>query len=293
MIGSPPYWKPNQTPFTVAPDDGIVYIDHNAARCPSNPLEPLLRAVDVISPKFQWGALDIPTYRNNLRKLLRWIGHHKKPFRIDSQVARKHTVLLTRWEEQNVDSVDGFRGYGHNFDDVCSEYPSGLENSECHHRIVSYDFEGLNMLVRYEVDARLPPSTANDDVDAVSDIFSTMRIELVPKPFKDPLSNLQYIRAGPALAPTHSIIELKTRAESKRHSIDWDDVYPQLLFGGTPTLVLDLHRFGAFQKIETHRKGFPGSELARHENAGEHALKHYTVPSRQFVTLLFGKEGRG
>ena len=72
----------------------------------STPLLPLIKAMKFM-PQTQgrsdlevnWPSVDFVTDRSNLRKLLRWIdGYAGRGFRIDAQLARSGTVLLSCWE---------------------------------------------------------------------------------------------------------------------------------------------------------------------------------------------------
>ncbi|KAI8818150.1 uncharacterized protein EV422DRAFT_569936 [Fimicolochytrium jonesii] len=228
--GSPPHWKPTQLPFTVGDDTDPEYINLNGAKSPSSAFEPLLRALQLTSPTYPLHQVDIVTDRNNLRKLLRWLSraHDLTPFRIDAELAGKGTVLLTRREERDVDLEARFRGFGHNF-------------------AKSYDFGNLAMLVRSHIDAMdAPPGPA-----AVEDLtlrFEDLSVNLTA--FSNPPSQLSYIKTGPPVVEAWKLMEIKTRAEWKRDSLDWDEIYPQLLLSGTPMLVLGLHQRGTFGTIE-------------------------------------------
>lgn len=139
--GSPPRWANKAPPYQVHPDDGIVFKDQNGYRCPTSVLLPLITAVDktskVNNEDFDWTAIDFVTDRNNLRKLLRWIGGNApNEFRIDMQLAGK-TVLFNRWENRYREQMSGF-SYGFNFEKESTTPAPGCESSTGHHRIVRY-----------------------------------------------------------------------------------------------------------------------------------------------------------
>lgn len=180
------------------PDSGDSFIDQNTARYPQNPLEPMTRAISVTQKalgndfKLADECIDIVTDRNNLRKLMRFIGatgpnrdlrpNYYREFRIDVQLApNNRTLVLTRHDESAVDTSTRFKGYGHNFERATSIEPAPLvaaNNTRTHisrlkstgyHRIIRYDLLGLRFLVRFEVDAMISTSKASPKAGKVKD----------------------------------------------------------------------------------------------------------------------------
>lgn len=152
-------WTPPPLPAWLNPDTGIYYIDQNAYRWPTSPLEPALRALFTLHPTFDLNPIDLITDRNNLRKLFRFACGNPQfmhDFKFYIEVINK-TVLVTRWEKRTASFVaEGeFRGFGHSFEKEFTKYTKGLEGSTGHHRMAKYSFGGLNMMVRFSVDAFL------------------------------------------------------------------------------------------------------------------------------------------
>ncbi|KAF8434005.1 hypothetical protein BGX38DRAFT_1221409 [Terfezia claveryi] len=152
-------WTPPSLPAWLNPDSGIFYIDQNAYRWPTSPLEPALRALFTLHPTFDLNPIDIVTDRNNLRKLFRFVCGDQKlmhEFKFYVEVINK-TVLVTRWEKRAANVVAGseFRGFGHTFEKEFTKYTKGLEGSTGHHRVAKYKFGGLNMMVRFTAEAFL------------------------------------------------------------------------------------------------------------------------------------------
>lgn len=111
---------------------------------PSATLLPLIKAVDKKTEDqdqtdFDWSCIDFVTDRNGLRKLLRWIDNAplNKDFRIDMELAGKHTILLNRWETRPREQSSGWT-YGLNFEKASTASASGCKASTGHHRIVKY-----------------------------------------------------------------------------------------------------------------------------------------------------------
>ena len=108
-----------------------MYIDQNAYRHPSYPLEPLFRSVYTEKPTFNPTTLDLVTDRNNLRKLVWAIcGERIEDFRIDIRLVGR-TVLFTRYEEHTHETIglNDFRGFGHSFERRFSTYGEGMKES--------------------------------------------------------------------------------------------------------------------------------------------------------------------
>jgi len=109
-------------------------------------LLPLLKAVDAKTledpsqPEIDWPSIDFVTDRNGLRKLLRWINpppDGTKDFRIDMQLAGKHTILFSRWEKRHREESKSWT-YGLNFEKASTTPAEGCTRSTGYHRIVKY-----------------------------------------------------------------------------------------------------------------------------------------------------------
>ena len=129
------------------PDSGIRFVDQTGYRMPKYPLYPLMRAVEIMSEDkgepFDWSKVDFVTDRNGLRKLLRWINDDgtAKEFRIDTQLAGTHTVLLNRWEKKTREEPNPrYSTYGFSFERESTDKAPGLEDAAAtgYHRIVTY-----------------------------------------------------------------------------------------------------------------------------------------------------------
>lgn len=265
--GSPSIWHDRSLPFTAPPDRGFRFIDQSGYRMPSCMLYPLFRAVDIVAEEnetdIDWLDVDFVTDRNGLRKLLRWIHADRKEFRIDTQLVGRRTVLLSRWEKRTQEMVAGpYLQFGTSFENETTRKAPGCEKSTGHHRIVKYDFGGLIMVVRFEVDACLPTecdtsSTApSSDVDGLTDMFSGMDVgSLVQPVFIDSeasTTELDVISAGQQI-PQDAIIEMSTRWKAGAGQFNWKESYPQLYLSQTPHHYLAKHDSGEFYEITKRR----------------------------------------
>ncbi|KAF8610326.1 hypothetical protein BDV93DRAFT_601357 [Ceratobasidium sp. AG-I] len=218
--GGPPTWKEPELPLQLDPDSGDSFIDQNTARCPQNPLEPMIKAISVtqkaLGKEFKLAdeRIDIVTDRNNLRKLMRFVSAngpnrdarpaHYGECRIDVQLAPNgRTLVLTRHDESTIDTSTRFKGYGHSFERATTIEPAPLvaaNNTRTHisrlqssgyHRIIRYDLLGLRFLVRFEVDAMTPASKisagtaeAKDELEDLVNAFTHASISSSTAPPK-------------------------------------------------------------------------------------------------------------
>ena len=126
-------------------------------------MEPLFRALYATQPSFDITSVDLVTDRNNLRKLLSFVNPRlgrKRTFSIVAEAVHGcGTVIFRRVEPTSFFEVGGnspqsvsapINGYGHAFEKAYTT--NRVEGSTGHHRIVSYQFGGLNLVVRYETD---------------------------------------------------------------------------------------------------------------------------------------------
>jgi len=246
---SPSVWAERALPLQCKPDTAVQYINQNAFRCPDSPLTPLVESVRNWAPEFDFSTIDIVTDRNNLRKLIGWAQGSKDEFRIDLQRAGDGTVLFSRWQAKTREPPQ--RSYAHEFEKSMTRNQGG-NPGENHHRIVTYDFAGLNLLVRFEVDACYP-STDDSGLDAL--IAKTTSLSLsTPSDQKNSTTlstGIRIVRSNnDQLVDQKDLIELATRSFKNRDNFNWLQKYPQLYLSDTPHFILGVHEYGTFTRVE-------------------------------------------
>ncbi|KAI6162843.1 hypothetical protein EDD17DRAFT_1776415 [Pisolithus thermaeus] len=240
-------------------------------------LTPIFAAVDSLHDDFQYHGLDLVTDRNNLRKLLRCIDRqHDKTFRIDIDLLGK-TCLFTRREETLVETIQGFRGYGHQYELAATKPRRGSEGEISHHRIVSYDFGGLKVLLRYKVDACTVLESEDDSLLAS---FSALSVGTRgastlsnDSAFSTRFGVKVKMSSPRSVVPQSSVIEIKTRAAHKE--LDWKEFYPQLYLSQTLHLYLAKHTRGMFSQVEKFQLNSEG--MAVHARGAEAAMAKLEV----------------
>ncbi|KAF8349372.1 hypothetical protein F5887DRAFT_1156477 [Amanita rubescens] len=287
--GSPSEWL-ERKPFRVPPDTGINIQDHNSYHMKEMPLLPLFAAVDANedADTFDWSAIDIVTDRNGLRRLLRWIsGGNEKNFRIDLQLAGKKAVLMVRWEKETTSPFLGYT-YGQNYFNGTAKKPH--EESTSHHRIISYNWKGLNMVVRSTVDAFIPAKSSKPDIDDVISALSSLGVSQPKTESAKQVANspLKYIRFGKQV-PQESIIEVATISKARESQLDWQEKGPQLYLSQIPHFYVGLHDRGHFSEVRKHE--FDYTTLPEQVLANMKKLRRVLVTIQNLV-LKHGQRGR-
>jgi len=252
--GSPAIWRDRRAPYTLSPDR-MTFVYEDAYRMPSFPNLARMKAIDIITEekgiRVDWPGVDFVTDRNALRKLLRWAsGSTGRDFRIDLELVGERTIFLNRWEEKNRVCVDRCHpSYGFSFEHASTRPALGCEGTTGHHRISSYSFGGLNMVVSYEVDACIATTTPNTARTSVGAPVQSSRSHPSNRSATGATGasksgkSLKIIRAGFEV-PQTSLLELKSSTK-----ISWTETYPQLYLGQIPYLYHGIHNHGKVRQI--------------------------------------------
>ncbi|THH16178.1 hypothetical protein EW146_g4426 [Bondarzewia mesenterica] len=281
--GSPPEWTDRPIPVRVERDKSVHFVDQQGFRCPSSVLLPLLKAVDTVGRR---------------RLALGRFYQRSKWAQEAVALVGEHTILFNRWEVRTREPASG-RSFGYNFEKAMTAPMPGCEESTGHHRIIKYasifEFFGLKMVVRFEVDACLPlapkkkrPSQASPSLnpDDLADALSSLNIAsskparaaetTLPtsgssKSSDTPSSSSLRILRGGSEQPQDRIIELTTRSENYIHKLDWAEILPQLYLSQTPHYYTGVHSRGSF--FEVRKQALDGLELAAQREKTEMSLR--------------------
>lgn len=228
-----------------------MYIDHNAARNPRFPLEPLFRALYAENPDFEIRDTHLVTDRNNIRKLLRFVrGSSNDAFQIRVEIAGdggyRKTALFTRAEAKATDTIRGFRGYGHSFEEA---YTQAGRGSTAHHSVVGYDFGGMRCIVRHECDGYVGDDCSPAE-HGLSDALGGLSISKEPddagRGSGSGAATTTVEAGGRAVGPSSTLV-IKTRAVGRE--LDMAEICCQLWASQTGRLVVAYHRDGVFDKV--------------------------------------------
>jgi hypothetical protein len=120
------------------------------------------------------------------------------------------------------------------------------------------NFHGLELVIRFEVDACLPdisPCAASAAANSGPEMPSTV-------------SGVSLRKGGPGyFIPQESLVELKSKSARFIHEFEWSNATPQLFLSATPNLYIGLHTRGKFVDIHKHALASGALGPARRETA--------------------------
>ncbi|RFU76580.1 geranylgeranyl pyrophosphate synthetase [Trichoderma arundinaceum] len=252
--GCPPLWKPLEHPQQLQGDSGVYYRDHNSAFFPKHPLEPAIVSVMRMHPNPL--EIDIVGCNSTFGHLLRFVRGIECTFRMLVEVVGE-TVHLVRRENSPKEQLLGVKGFGHTFPDAYTIWAPDVQPSKSHHRILTYRFGGLSLLIRQSCDGyieeketKVLPATApsKDQEDGIVGHFESLSINSSSVRLTD-ATPLEVVDGG-QLTPQSTIFDLKTRSI---RSIDQDTLgneLPRLWAMQIPKFILAHHKHGLFCNIE-------------------------------------------
>ncbi|KAI6780502.1 geranylgeranyl pyrophosphate synthetase [Emericellopsis cladophorae] len=266
--GQPPRWTPSRHDAKLERDSGQYYRDKNAARFPKHPFAPAIAAcLAAASSPPVLANINLVGCGSTLGNLLRFVrGEDRKCRMLVQKVG--HTVFLVRRENSPTELIPDVRGHGHTFPEAFTTWDPEVKGSASHQRMITYNFGGLKLLVRYEADGYLDtkdksvasvkrpscgqegpslpdtgiPSTAVDALTAALSRGGSLSSSHVPIVGTE----IHVQRAG--RAPDQSqIFDIKTRGSHRRDDDHVGAELPRLWISQIPKFVLAFHNYGIFR----------------------------------------------
>ncbi|KAI9749179.1 MAG: hypothetical protein M1815_002709 [Lichina confinis] len=255
----PPGWTPLDEPRRLEQDKGDYFRDRNAARFPTYPLEPAVRAILSESESLDTRKIDLFACSSTMGSLLRFVRRVNKPFRFFVEVVGT-TVFFIRHENSPTELISGVRGYGHTFPEAYTTWDADVKGSASHQRLLSYNFAGLNCILRFECDGYLGfkgpggvkiPATTSDqqkakEKDDLASILDGMKIRSGGGEGRG--GPLQIKEAGQKI-PQEAVFDLKTRAGWRKDLTVLEDELPRFWVAQIPNFILARHDAGVFNDI--------------------------------------------
>lgn len=219
-----------------------------------------------MNPTVRFDKVDVLINRNSLRKFFDFCkGRTQDSFRVNLHLVND-TLIIERCERRTTQFLLGSEdsGFGRNFEKAVTRMPRGLESSSGHHRVLRYDFGGLNCAVRFEVDASYgdPNALGGSEVNipgaeshgekaaSLSTAFSAMGMDKTGSGSRGGSAATISRGAGTDQA---MVAELKSRKGHR--STPKPDWLPQLWFGRTRCLIVGRHVNGTFDEVHVHDLG--------------------------------------
>lgn len=195
----------------------------------------------------------------SLGNLLRFILNKDKTFRVVVQVIGE-TVFFVRRENSPTETLEDIRGHGHTFLETHTTWDADMKGSSANHRIMTYRFGGLKMLVRYEADAYIPdpnlkrsPATTSPPKDSDPDL-STLLSDLKTSPttttHSSPSNSIKHLTNPDQPVAQSQIVEIKTRGHWKEGQEDTvAEDFPKLWLAQVPHMIVAYHKKGLFSDV--------------------------------------------
>ena len=210
----------------------------------------MICAVSELHPEYAFKDLDIMTDRRPLRKLFGFVNGNEEDFEFGIEVIGK-TVLMVRKEKKTREEIapGTFQGYRLNFELAYMKLEAAAKGSTSHHRLVSYSFGGLKLLVRSAVDAYFKETQEGEekddgsDEDDLVDQFSAVALTVeAPSTEVTPEAPGITVVSGGHAVPHSTVLELKTRSKFARTPFNIEEKLPDLWISQTPKYIVAAHQ---------------------------------------------------
>jgi hypothetical protein len=232
-------------------DNGTYYRDPNAARYPTYPTEPAIRALLKVHPDYDLPKVDIVGCGSTLGSLLSACRSDERTFEFGVERVGSTLFLLRQTSVKQL--IEDVRGYGHSFPEAYTTWPAEVKGSASHQRLIEYAFAGLRFLIRSESDGYLPEKltpksrTQTSKAETGSTSLEESAKTLIVSSFTETTSSTLIINPAGHQIPQSAVFDLKTR--SARREIDLAEFFPRLWINQTPNFIIARHNLGVFTDV--------------------------------------------
>jgi hypothetical protein len=244
--GIPPTWHPRKHSWSVKYDRGDFFRDVNAANFPTHPLAPVITSIKYLAPE-KASQIDILACSSTLGHLMRMARGEERGFSFE--IARlDSTVVFLRKDGDPTTLIPDVKGYGHEFLKNYTRWEDKTDGivgeGASHQRIVMYDFGGMKIACRAQVDGYCPEDYVKERTSSEEELMKISLTQAEPATIDEEFSIVQQGRR----VPQNTILDVKTR--SSKIVFDMNEILPRLWLLGISKFVLAYHTFGVFDDVE-------------------------------------------
>lgn len=237
------FTKPT-APMELKQDEGRYYIDQHVAKVPHSQFEPLLQALSVMKPSKRFDDVDVIIARGSMTTLITFLEDVScQPFALTLHVIGNTLIVGRRLRSGQAGSTNG--SHGRNFEaGWTTQAEPNLQDAEGHHHAIQYEFGGLNIVIRVEIDAYMPDSPlSKDEIKKIlAKSASLAEPEVATTTIRHDSSGVTRVLLAGRLIPRDKAMELKSNNQSK--PLD------QIWVGRASGWSLGLNKDGVFSSTE-------------------------------------------
>lgn len=276
--GQPPRWTPLKGTSKLPGDAGEYYRDVNAAAYPKHPLEPAIVSVMKMNPSPI--PVNIVACGSTIGNLLRFArgADLDRSFRILVEKVGG-TVHLIRRENSPREKIEGVRGFGHTFPEAYTTWDSSVKRSTSHQRILSYQFGGLDLMVRFEGDGYTSSNPVAKTVKGYT--FDDLESLGITESLSNGTGKLKVSEGGESV-PQSSIFDLKTRSIMAREKDHLGEQLPRLWIAQVTQFLLAYHERGLFRDSNIEIKNVK-ADITEWQDLNQPSLKRLAALLRLII----------
>ncbi|KAH7487483.1 hypothetical protein FOMA001_g5612 [Fusarium oxysporum f. sp. matthiolae] len=282
--GQPPRWTPpKDLNKRLPPDSGEYYRDVNAAAYPKHPLEPAIVSVMKMNPNpIPVNIVACGSTIGNLLRFARGVDLDR-PFRMLVEKVGE-TVHLIRRENSPREKIEGVRGFGHTFPEAYTTWESSVKRSTSHQRILSYQFGGLDLMVRFEGDGYISSSPVAKTVKGHA--FDEMESLGITESLSNGTGKLKVSDGGESI-PQSSVFDLKTRSVRPPEKDHLGEQLPRLWIAQVTQFLLAYHKDGLFKNSTIEIKNVEAN-IIEWQDLNQPSLKRLAALLRLIISEAHG-----
>ncbi|KAK2853287.1 hypothetical protein FQN49_005221 [Arthroderma sp. PD_2] len=165
--GAPPVWMPSSHPVCVGSKTRKSYFANDLEKWLRHPLEPAIHAAVHMYPGFDIMNFHIATDPKAIDCMVAFVASEPVQFTLDVEVVNETVFIVCKGEEP----YEGKNPYKSDILTHCVSWEGCVKDSVSHHRVISYVFGGLRILIRSTCHGYLPEAAGKvEGAEVLGDI---------------------------------------------------------------------------------------------------------------------------